>query len=77
MKLLKWPGGLFAAYVVFVVVFEAGYLGTYQPSFEEGGIPMLLLTTKDESGQPNDRMLARFEMDGLIYVSAHHCKGHN
>lgn len=72
MKVLKWLGGLVAAYIVFVVVFEAGYLGTYQPSFEEGGIPMLELTTTDESGESRDRMLARFETHGKLYVSAHH-----
>ncbi|MCB1685479.1 MAG: nitroreductase/quinone reductase family protein [Pseudomonadales bacterium] len=72
MKLLKWLGGILAVYVVFVVVFEAGYLGTMQPSFEEGGIPMLVLTTTDDSGKPLDRMLASFETDGRLYVSAHH-----
>ena len=72
MKLLKWLGGIVTFYVVFVVVFEAGYLGAYQPSFEEGGIPMLVITTTDASGQSEDRMLARFENDGQLYVSAHH-----
>lgn len=48
MKILKWLGGLIAVYVVLVVVFEAGYLGMMQPSFEEGGIPMLVLTVTDE-----------------------------
>ena len=72
MQLLKWLGGIAAFYVVFVVLFEAGYLGAYQPSFEEGGIPMLVLTTTDGSGKSHDRMLARFEMNGQLYVSAHH-----
>ena len=72
MKMLKWLGSLIAFYVVFVVAFEAGYLGMYQPSFEEGGIPMLVLTTTDDSGVSRDRMLARFETDGKLYVSAHH-----
>ena len=72
MRVFRWLGGIVVLYVVFVVAFEAGYLGAYQPSFEENGIPMLILTTVDESGQTEDRMLARFENDGLLYVSAHH-----
>lgn len=62
MRILKWLGGLLAIYVVFVVIFEAGYLGMMQPSFEEGGIPMLLLTTTDERGEEVSKMLARFLM---------------
>jgi hypothetical protein len=69
---MKWLGGLVAAYVVFVFIFEAGYLGTMQPSFEEGGIPMLVLTTTDGSGESRERMLARFETSEKLYVSAHH-----
>jgi hypothetical protein len=73
MKVLKWLGGLIAIYIVFVVIFEAGYLGMMQPSFEEGGIPMLILTTKDETGEEVSKMLARFETEeGKLYVSAHH-----
>ncbi|MEM9622161.1 MAG: nitroreductase/quinone reductase family protein [Pseudomonadota bacterium] len=72
MKALKWLGGTIAVYVVFVVVFEAGYLGLMQPSFEDGGIPMLVLTTTDDSGQAATHMLARFETEDKLYVSAHH-----
>jgi hypothetical protein len=72
MRAVKWMSITFAVYVGFVVVFETGYLGLYQPSFEDSGIPMLLLTTTDDAGETNDRMLARFETDGKIYVSAHH-----
>lgn len=72
MRFAKWLGVVLAVYIVFVVVFEAGYLGTYQPSFEDNGIPMLVLTTTDDSGASSDRMLARFETGGSIYVSAHH-----
>jgi len=72
VKPLKWVGIVVVFYVAFVVAFEAGYLGAYQPSFEDAGIPMLILTTTDESGESRDRMLARFETDGKLYVSAHH-----
>ena len=72
MKALKWSGIVAAVYVSFVVVFETGYLGMYQPSFEDSGIPMLVLTPTDDSGKSRDRMLARMETDGKLYVSAHH-----
>ena len=72
MKALKWLGIVAAVYVSFVVVFETGYLGIYQPSFENSGIPMLDLTTTDDAGKSRDRMLARMETDGKLYVSAHH-----
>ena len=72
-KLLKWTGGIVGLYVVFVVIFESVYLGHLQPSFEEGGIPMLDILTTDESGNVNKRRLARFESSaGSMYVSAHH-----
>ena len=72
MKVVKWLSVIFGVYVTFVVLFESVYLGYFQPSFEESGIPMLLLTTTDADGETSDRMLARFETDGKIYLSAHH-----
>ena len=71
MKVLKWVGGIFAVYVLFVVVFESYFLGVRQPDFEVG-LPMVVLTTTDESGASEARKLAGFEMDGKMYVSAHH-----
>jgi len=72
-KLLKWIGIVFGIYVVFVVLFETVYLGYMQPSFEEGGIPMLDIVTKDDAGNLNKRRLARFtSSEGHMYVSAHH-----
>lgn len=68
-KVLLVVAGLYAA---FVLAFEAIYLGHYQPSFELRGIPMLVLTTTDESGAANDRMLAGLRTGGKLYVSAHH-----
>ena len=61
MRTLKRLGAVLGLYIAFVVVFETGYLGLYQPSFEESGIPMLLLTTTDADGEADSRMLARFE----------------
>jgi hypothetical protein len=65
-------GVIALGYVLFVVWFEAVYLGHYQPSFEEAGIPMLVIETTGPSGETNQRMLARLEIDNKIYVSAHH-----
>jgi hypothetical protein len=72
MKPLKWVGVILGIYVAFVVVFETFFLGMYQPKLEATGLPMLVITTTDDSGVPDDRRLARFETDGRIYVSAHH-----
>jgi len=88
MKVFKWLGVVAVVYVVFVLLFESVFLGMYQPSFEdpEGcsnadgqktlrrdcGIPMIVITTTDDKGESRDRMLARFETDGKLYVSAHH-----
>ena len=72
-KLLKWVGGVVGIYVVFVVAFETVYLGYFQPSFEERGIPMLDIVTKDDAGNLNKRRLARLKSsEGQVYVSAHH-----
>lgn len=73
MKAVKWVGITLAVYVTFVVLFETVFLGWFQPTFSRSGIPMLVLTTTDDSGESRDRRLARFETeDGKIYVSAHH-----
>ncbi len=72
MKVLKWVGVLVAVYVGFVVVFETLFLGLYQPKLGSTGIPMLIITTTDDSGVSRERRLARFETHGKVYVSAHH-----
>ncbi len=72
MKVLKWLGIIAAFYVSFVVVFETAFLGMYQPTLESTGIPMLVITTTDDSGESRKRRLARFETDEKLYVSAHH-----
>ena len=65
-------GGIAVIYVLFVVLFETVYLGYMQPSFEDNGIPMLVIETTDAGGETDARMLARLESDDRIYVSAHH-----
>jgi hypothetical protein len=72
MKVLKWLGVTFAVYVAFVVAFETLFLGLYQPELGNTGLPMLVITTTDDSGVSRERRLARFETDGKLYVSAHH-----
>ncbi len=72
MKALKWVGVVVAVYVGFVVAFETLFLGLYQPKLERTGIPMLVLTTTDDSGVSRERRLARFETMERVYVSAHH-----
>ena len=72
MKALKWVGAIVAVYVAFVVAFETLFLGLYQPKLGSSGIPMLVITTTDDSDVSRERRLARFETDGKLYVSAHH-----
>lgn len=72
MKVLKWAGVVLVVYVAFVVAFETLYLGWYQPKLARTGIPMLVITTTDDSGVSSPRRVARFETDGKLYVSAHH-----
>ncbi|MDG2060663.1 MAG: hypothetical protein P8J93_02460 [SAR86 cluster bacterium] len=88
MKVLKRLGIIALVYVVFVLLFETVFLGMYQPSFEaaEGcpnakgqktlrrdcGIPMIAITTTNDKGMTNSRMVARFVTNEKLYVSAHH-----
>ena len=72
MKVLKRVGVIIGVYIAFVVAFETLFLGLYQPKLEGSGLPMLVLTTTDDSGVALDRRLAIFETDGKLYVSAHH-----
>ena len=71
MKAVKWIAGIFGTYVVFVILFESVFLGYFQPKFD-GALPMVQLVTTDESGEEQRRMLAGFEVDGIMYLSAHH-----
>ncbi len=72
MKALKWIGVVLGFYVGLVLAFEGLYLGWYQPKLENLPVPMLVITTTDDSGESRTRRLARLDTDGKIYVSAHH-----
>lgn len=67
MKALKILLVLVLVYVGIVVVFES-LLGILQPA-NEG---TLVITTTDEDGNPNDRVLSRLESEGQLYVAANH-----
>ncbi len=67
MKALKIVVILILVYIGIVVVFES-LLGYFQPANQS----TLIITTTDEDGNTNDRVLARLESDGKVYVSANH-----
>jgi uncharacterized pyridoxamine 5'-phosphate oxidase family protein len=54
-------------YVALVVAFES-LIGFFQPA----GGSTLVLTTFDADRTPHDRVLARLDTDGKVYVSANH-----
>ncbi len=57
----------FLVYAGLVATFES-MLGFFQP----GGQGTLVITTTDEDGTANDRVLARLESNGQLYVAANH-----
>jgi len=67
MKILKWVAIVFFVYVGIVFLFES-LLGYFQPASET----TLVITTLGLGDIPNDRVLARLESNGQIYVSANH-----
>jgi len=72
MKLFKLFGIVAVGYVSFVVAFDGVFLGYFQPKAENFGLPMIVITTRDASGDSSHRRVAGFEMDGKLYASAHH-----
>ena len=58
---------LFGVYLGIIVAFES-LLGYFQPASES----TLVITTTDEGGTTNDRVLARLESNGRLYVAANH-----
>jgi F420H(2)-dependent quinone reductase len=67
MKVLKVAAIALLVYAGLVVGFES-LLGVLQP--ERGST--LVITTFDRDGTPHDRVVARLESDGKLYVSANH-----
>lgn len=67
MKAAKIIGILVLVYVGIVVAFESS-LGYYQPA----GAGTLIITTTNEDGETNDRVLSRIESNGALYVAANH-----
>ena len=67
MKVFKIIAILFVVYVGIVVIFES-LLGYYQPA----GEGTLVITTTDDAGAKNDRVLSRLESQEQIFVAANH-----
>lgn len=67
MKAVKIIAILFLVYIGIIVTFES-LLGYFQPA----GQSTLVITTTDEDGSTNDRVLARLESNGQLYVAANH-----
>ena len=67
MKAVKLIATLILAYIGIVIAFES-MIGYLQPA----GQSTLLITTSDENGETNDRVLSRLESNGQIYVAANH-----
>lgn len=67
MKIVKIVSILFLVYLGIIVAFES-LLGYFQPA----GQSTLTISTTDEDGVANDRVLARLESNGQLYVAANH-----
>ncbi len=67
MKAVKILTITLGGYVAIVVAFES-LIGYFQPA----GDSTLVITTTDEAGNSNDRVLSRLQSNGRIYVAANH-----
>ena len=67
MKAVKLFAIVLGGYVGIVVAFES-LLGFFQPA----GEGTLVITTTDEDGNTNDRVLSRLESSSELYVAANH-----
>jgi F420H(2)-dependent quinone reductase len=67
MKVVKWIAIALAAYVGLVVAFES-LIGFFQPTTDQ----TLVITTTGEDGSTHDRVLARLQSGGELYVAANH-----
>ena len=67
MKAVKRIAISLVVYIGIVFTFES-LIGFFQPADES----TLVITTTAEDGTSNDRVLARLESNGLLYVAANH-----
>ena len=67
MKAVKIIGIIVLVYVGVVAIFES-LLGYYQPANEQ----TLVITTANADGVSSDRVLARIESEGNLYVAVNH-----
>ena len=67
MKAIKLVVVFFVVYVGIVVAFET-LIGVFQPATDT----TLVITTTGDDDVSNDRVLARLESDGQLYVAANH-----
>jgi len=67
MKILKIVLAVLLGYVAIVVAFES-LIGILQPQNQS----TLVITTTDDTGTTKDRVLARLESSGHMYVAANH-----
>ena len=67
MKAVKLIAILVLVYVGIIVAFES-LLGFFQPTSQS----TLVITTTDEDGTTNDRVLDRLESNGQLFVAANH-----
>ena len=67
MKIFKVLGILLLIYVGLVVTFES-LLGYFQPA----GEGTIVITTTDNEGQQNDRVVSRITSNEQLYVAANH-----
>ena len=66
-KPLKIVAILFVLYVGMVAAFEST-LGLFQPANQS----TMVITTVDEDGTPHDRVVARLESGGQLFVAVNH-----
>lgn len=67
MKIIKWLAIVLLVYIVIVVTFES-LLGFFQPANQS----TLVISTVDQDGNASDRVLARLESDGMLYIAVNH-----
>jgi len=67
VKAVKLIAILVLVYVGIIVAFES-LLGFFQPTSQS----TLVITTTDEDGTTNDRVLDRLESNGQLFVAANH-----